>query len=460
MRMMGPIKGDVEENGGDVLDFGRIGGNDTESVISVKNLSKTFKIYLRPLDMVTELFTRKKRHTDFAALDDVSIEVKRGEVLGVIGRNGAGKSTLLKIITGTLDASSGTVKVRGKVSAILELGTGFDPERTGRENIHLGGMCLGMSRGEIDRKEIAIIKFSELEEFIDRPFKTYSSGMQARLTFAVATAVDADVLIIDEALAAGDAIFVQKCLKRIKEICTSGTTVLFVSHSLHMIEDLCSQAVWLTNGKVFMEGAVDKVCKAYQQWCLEEADERNRSLNSEKMERIASAVADNKVKKQTGEAWITGVVLRDANGSVKTGFKVDETIIIDVSWEGKLPEGENLIVFYLDSTRCKQHSGYIPMGRDARFINNGGPINGSGCMRFSIKNPKLGKGDYVINAGIAYRPEQMKNAIESVYFEEGLAVFSVERNESYPMMWAYEMDVDAEEIECRHLPKYEFGVLE
>jgi lipopolysaccharide transport system ATP-binding protein len=234
-----------------------------DTPVRVRGLGKAYRMYAKPSDMLREAITRTPRHSEFWALKDVAFEIARGEVVGIIGLNGSGKSTLLKILAGTLDKSEGEVEVRGKVSAILELGTGFHPEYSGRENIITGGMCLGMSRADVMRKMEGIIDFSGLREFIDRPFKTYSSGMQARLTFATATAIEPDVLIIDEALATGDAIFVQKSLGRIKDFCTGGSTVLFVSHSSTLVAQLCSRAIWLEKGRVRMIGDAIEVVRAY-----------------------------------------------------------------------------------------------------------------------------------------------------------------------------------------------------
>lgn len=235
----------------------------SDTCIDIRSLTKRFRIYDRPMDMLREQFTGKSRHRSFTALDDVNFQVRKGEVVGVIGRNGAGKSTLLRIISGVLDASEGKVDVRGKVSSILELGTGFHSEYTGRKNILMGGMCLGMSRAEVLTKMQSIIDFSELESVIDQPFRTYSSGMQARLTFSVALSVEPEVFIIDEALAAGDQVFVDKCLHKIQEIINNGTTVLFVSHSTNLVRKFCSRAIFLEKGKIRLDGDPEYVCREY-----------------------------------------------------------------------------------------------------------------------------------------------------------------------------------------------------
>lgn len=244
---------------------------DDNKAISVKNLSKVYKIYEKPIDVLWETLQRKKKHKEYWALKNVSFDVYRTDVVGVIGRNGAGKSTLLKIIASTLDKTYGSIEVKGKVSAILELGSGFHPEYTGRQNIYMGGMVLGMSREEIDRKLQWIIDFSELSSVIDQQFKTYSSGMAARLTFSTAMSVEPDVFIVDEALAAGDSFFIPKAMKRIKDICSSGATVFFVSHSTDLVKRLCNKALYLENGEVRYFGNAQEICSIYEMETLQAA---------------------------------------------------------------------------------------------------------------------------------------------------------------------------------------------
>jgi lipopolysaccharide transport system ATP-binding protein len=224
--------------------------------IKVTNLTKTYKLYKEPMDRLKESLNPfgKKYHNDFHALKDVSFEIKKGETIGIIGRNGSGKSTLLKIITGVLTPSGGRINVHGKISAILELGAGFNPEMSGLENIYLNTSINGMSRQDTDKKIDEILAFAELSEFIHQPIKTYSSGMKARLGFAVAINIEPDILIVDEALAVGDAAFQRKCFAKMEQIREAGATILFVSHSERSIVSLCSRAIWLSNGEKIIEG--------------------------------------------------------------------------------------------------------------------------------------------------------------------------------------------------------------
>lgn len=222
--------------------------------IRARGLSKIYRVYHNPLAPLLDAVSGGRRFTERVALDNIDLELRRGEIVGVLGRNGAGKSTLLKIISGTLDRTAGELEVNGRITAILELGTGFHPEYSGRDNIYMGGLCLGMTRAEIDAKIDSVIEFSELREVIDQPFKTYSTGMQARLTFATAISVDPDILIVDEALSVGDARFQMKCFSWIERLRAGGATVLLVSHDTNTITAVCDRALILENGCIVSEG--------------------------------------------------------------------------------------------------------------------------------------------------------------------------------------------------------------
>lgn len=236
------------------------------TVIRVDNLCKVYKLYDSPIDRLKEsiLPFHRKYHNDFYALNDVSFEIKKGETIGIIGQNGSGKSTLLQIITGVVVPSSGTVIVDGRVSALLELGAGFNPELTGLENIYLFGTISGRTREETDQRMEDIINFANIGEFIHRPIKTYSSGMFIRLAFACAVNNDPDILIVDEALAVGDMQFQLKCIEKMKSFKKNGKTILFVSHDTYQVRNFCDQALWLMNGKIHMRGEVNMVTRKYE----------------------------------------------------------------------------------------------------------------------------------------------------------------------------------------------------
>lgn len=227
-----------------------------DMVLSVKNVSKCFEMYEKPVYRLYQTLCagKKKFYKEFWALRDINFEIRRGECVGIIGKNGAGKSTLLQIITGTLAATTGTVELKGRVAALLELGSGFNPEFTGRENVYLNGAILGLSKEEIDQRYDEILAFADIGEFIDQPVKTYSSGMMVRLAFAVQVMVDPDVLIVDEALAVGDAAFQRKCYARMDALQESGTTILFVTHDTETVKQRCTRVVLLSGGHVAFDG--------------------------------------------------------------------------------------------------------------------------------------------------------------------------------------------------------------
>lgn len=298
--------------------------HENEIVVQVNNLSKRYKVYAKPADMFWELVWRKPRYREFWALKDVSFEIKRGEVLGVIGRNGAGKTTLLRIISNTLDKTDGETKVRGKVSAIMALGVGFNLENSGRENILMDGLCHGMPHDEIKRKMDSIIDFSGLADFIDQPCKTYSSGMLARLAFSVAVSVEPDILIIDEALATGDMAFAAKSYARMKKIASSGATVIFVTHTLQAVYDLCSRAILLEKGRIAAMGTPRQVGYAYEQ--LINAEMSDSYAEDAPVLSIEKAPA----KSENISAKVLGVTLLDEKGTAVRQLEQDQTYTIRV----------------------------------------------------------------------------------------------------------------------------------
>ncbi len=374
--------------------------------IRVENLSKRYRVYLKPADMLLELLTRKQRHTEAWALKDVSFEVRKGEVLGVIGRNGAGKSTLLKILAGTLDSTSGRVEISGKVSAILELGTGFLPEYTGRENVIVGGMCLGMSRQQIKKKLNWIVEFSELGHVIDRPFKTYSSGMKARLTFATAISIDPEILIVDEALGTGDALFQEKCFKRIREITSSGATVFFVTHSMATIFDLCHRAILLHQGGILIDDLPRRAGYAYEKLLAQERDGVGENVMSYGLD------AHDKEEAASGAKMLDIVLLNEKGVSVTDIWYgrqytvrtrvhcLEDFPSLNVGYRIQRPNGEAL---YATSTL---HNGVDITGRKGEILE------------IDFEFPcKLGNGTFLLGCGVGIRNDNVQTEILHILVE-------------------------------------------
>ena len=236
-----------------------------DPIIVMKHVTKAYQLYDRPMDRLKEglSLTHKNYHRTHIVLNDFNLEIKRGESVGFVGRNGAGKSTLLKLITGVLSANSGSIEVHGKVAALLELGAGFHMEYTGRENIYLNGKMMGYTRAQMEERVKSIIDFADIGEFIDQPVRTYSSGMFARLAFAVSVNVSPDILIVDEVLSVGDTRFQMKCIDKMRRLKERGTTVLFVSHSLEQIKRFCTRAVWMKDGQIEMDGESSEIIDLY-----------------------------------------------------------------------------------------------------------------------------------------------------------------------------------------------------
>lgn len=312
-------------------------------IIRVKNLSKCYEIYDSPRDRLKQFLMprlrnllskeRKNYFREFWALKDVSFEVKRGEAIGIIGRNGSGKSTLLQMICGTLHPTSGTVQTNGRIAALLELGSGFNPEFTGRENVYMNASVLGLSTSEIDARFGDIVSFADIGDFIEQPVKTYSSGMMLRLAFAVIAHVDADILVIDEALAVGDAIFTQKCMGFIRRFQEKGS-LIFVSHDAGSVQSLCQTGLWLKTGSVEQIGLAKKVAEAYLQFTLQAIygdDARLISIESEAV--INKADNTELLREIAGESPVDYVSLATVQDNIATakGWKTGAAEIISVA---------------------------------------------------------------------------------------------------------------------------------
>lgn len=296
---------------------------NSEIAISIKDLSKHFKVYYDKGTSLKEkiLFQNRNRYEDRVVLNGISLDIPRGQAVGLIGHNGCGKSTLLKLMTRILYPDKGTVEVKGRVSSLLELGAGFHPDMSGRENIYTNASIFGLSKKEIDRRLNSIIAFSELEEFIDNPVRTYSSGMYMRLAFSVAINVDADVLLVDEILAVGDANFQAKCFAKLQDIKKKGTTIVIVSHSLGQIEQICDRSIWIHEGKIQLDGTPRDVHPAYMDMM---GRMRQAQLEKEQVDQAS-------VERDMSPEEVAAQVQNDANG-VNEAAEQEEAPVENKRW--------------------------------------------------------------------------------------------------------------------------------
>ncbi|MBZ4687981.1 MAG: transporter ATP-binding protein [Clostridiales bacterium] len=377
--------------------------------IEVENLSKIYKIYEKPIDRLKEALhpLRKKLHKEFYALKNISFQVEAGQTVGIIGKNGSGKSTLLKILTGVLTPSSGNINIKGRLSALLELGAGFNPELTGIENVYLNGAILGYSKEEINDKLKDILDFADIGEFINQPVKTYSSGMFVRLAFAVAINVDPDILIVDEALAVGDIRFQQKCFRKIEEF-KENKTVLFVSHDLSAINKFCDYAIWINDGCIIDYGEPSEVTKKYQAFMMGSNlnkyedninSDENRNINDQFIDNIDS-IDDNLDVWGDNKAIITGISLIDSNTKNKNSlFKAGQkaSLYIRVKYNDNI---NNPIVGFTIKDRLgnivTQSNSYI-LEQYLNYAEKGTIV----CYKFDFTFPNLKRGIYTISPAVA-----------------------------------------------------------
>ncbi len=405
----------------------------SDIAIKVENLSKCYAIYERPQDRLKQMVLgklssllgkhRKQYYREFWALKDVSFEVKKGQTVGIIGRNGSGKSTLLQMICGTLNPTSGSITTQGRVAALLELGSGFNPEFTGRENVFLNASVLGLRREETQARFDDIAAFADIGDFIDQPVKTYSSGMMVRLAFAVIAHVDADILVIDEALAVGDAFFTQKCMRFLRDFMKT-RTVLFVSHDTGSVKSLCSHAIWLEKGVVLESGLPKDVSDLYLQAFYEsqqgkttrtiiKPDHKRRDIGPKKDQRLEFINNSNlrndiqlfdfdpeAVSFGEGKATITEVVLTDHQHQKLSWVVGGEDVVLHVKADINSAVDSPIIGFYV-----KDKLGQILFGDNTYLTNRDSPLNcevGQQLVaEFGFNMPRLPKGDYSICAALS-----------------------------------------------------------
>lgn len=295
--------------------------------IRIKNLTKAYKIYSSPLRRVFDSIFHTKGYNKFVALDDITVDIPKGEVVGILGKNGSGKSTLLKIITGVAKQTSGEVVTEGKISAMLELTSGFDPELTGIENIYLKALSMGISKAEITKRLDDIKKFADIGDYINRPVRTYSSGMKSRLGFAVSVNVDPDILVVDEVLAVGDDIFRLKCIEKMKQFRREGKTILFVSHSLFTVKAFCTKGLWINEGKMMDYGDLGPVVLKYEDYLKKEkAKLTEQTPNEEQLPQEKKDILQ-----------VSKFAMLNSGGEKTTEFKHGEEIKIKFDYEVKRP---------------------------------------------------------------------------------------------------------------------------
>lgn len=415
-------------------------------VVRAEGIGKCYQVYDKPSDRLMQglIGGSKQLYREFWALRDIGFEVRKGETLGIVGRNGSGKSTLLQLIAGTLTPTTGEIAVRGRVAALLELGSGFNSEFTGRENVYLNASILGLTKEQIDQRFDAIAEFAAIGEFIEQPIRNYSSGMVMRLAFSVVAHVDADILIIDEALSVGDAFFTQKCMRFLREFKEHGT-LLFVSHDGASVTGLCDRAIWLDQGTLRQQGEPKEVMDAYLEAFIADREGRTGSagnstnlpaarplrIRDKRMDLLDRSTLRNDIDVLEfnppqgfgeGKAQIEEVCLCDLQGRQLPTIVGGEIVQLEITSVVQ-EDVENMIVgFYF-----KDRLGQLLFGDNTETARQGLPLSLRGGERFRAKfvfeMPRLQQGDYFITAGIASGSQQ--DHVIQHWMHEALALRSL-----------------------------------
>ena len=374
-----------------------------EIVIDVRDVKKKFRVYRDRGNTLRDRFLTagRGRYQEHWVLKGISFQIKKGEAVGLIGENGCGKSTTLKMLTKIRYPDEGSIEMKGRVSSLIELGAGFHPDMSGRENIYTNASIFGLSRKEIDRRLEEIIAFSELNEYIDDPVRTYSSGMYMRLAFAVAINVDADILLIDEILAVGDAAFQAKCFRKLQEIKGRGTTIVIVSHAMSQLELICDRSIWVADGLVKMDGKPRDVHPRYMEWMSRKNQQEEKKKDEQETGEAGETDSDGNLKRWgSGEARMTGVKVLGADGTEKTDFSPWDpfTIHIDYTAQKQLDDAViGLAVYRSDGT--------LVYGTNT-LIDTSSPVTlkTAGTIDLKIEGLPASNGSYSIDLAL-HRPD-------------------------------------------------------
>jgi ABC-type polysaccharide/polyol phosphate transport system, ATPase component len=369
-----------------------------ENAIEVNHVTKSFKVYLDKGNTLKEkvLFKKRRRYEERNVLKDISFQVKKGEAVGLIGHNGCGKSTTLKLLTRIMYPDAGEIKMSGRVSSLIELGAGFHEDMSGRENIYINASIFGLSRKEIDERMEAIINFSELQDFIDNPVRTYSSGMYMRLAFSVAINVDADILLVDEILAVGDVNFQAKCFNRLREIKGQGTTIVIVSHSMDQIEQICDRSIWIHEGDIRRQGRPRDVHPEYLDFMGEKRQERAEKEKEEAPQEKTEPIAKEEKRWGNGDARIRKVMILGRDGRERSVIKTDEQVTISIKYEIKNTVEDAVIgigFFRSDGVQCYGTNTRIDKLPEFKLIRDG-------VAEVKIASLNLIPGQYLLDVAI------------------------------------------------------------
>ena len=401
----------------------------SDNSIIVKDLVKVYNLYDSPVDRLKEVLHigRKSRHQEYYALNGINFEVKRGETFGIIGTNGAGKSTLLKMITNVATPTKGTIEVDGKISALLELGAGFNSEYSGLENIYLNGVMMGYTREEMEERVDVIAEFADIGDFLYQPVKTYSSGMFARLAFAVAINVEPDILIVDEALSVGDVFFQNKCFRKFEELRSRGITVLFVSHDISTVKQMCSRVLWIEKGVQQMVGDSVEVCNAYSNSILEKRAQEFEQKQADSTEVLVEGYETEKYELEnypaityTNESTlsedveIVSTFILDSNNEMVTECEVNKEYSVNIIFSSKRDIASCIAGFVLETVKGLWviNTNSVINGRETGFKVSKDTLD---RVEFHFTMPAIMTGDYVLGVAISEGTEESYKVLTWLY---------------------------------------------